>query len=153
MGFDIIFDTLKEEYVSGIAQIEKQSFADPWSVAAFERELENSVAHYTVALHDGEVIAYGGLWHILNEGHITNIAVAPQYRRMGVGDKLVSQMLKSGRELGIDAFTLEVRVSNEKAQMLYKKHGFKYVGTRKKYYSDGEDAMIFWLEDANADPN
>ncbi len=147
------FDILKEQYIDAICQIENASFSHPWSKMAFERELENPVAEYTVVLIDGRVAAYGGLWHILDEGHITNIAVAPQHRKKGVGDALVAKMLESGKNNGINAFTLEVRVSNTGAQHLYKKHGFNYVGTRKNYYPDGEDAMIFWLEDAHANSN
>lgn len=141
----MIFDGLKQEYLDGIVQIEDHSFSHPWSRGAFERELENSVADYTVAVKDGRVVAYGGLWKILDEGHITNIAVHKDERRKGIGDALLRRMLKKGRENGINAFTLEVRISNLGAQELYKKHGFKSVGVRKRYYPDGEDAMIFWL--------
>lgn len=143
----MIFDCLRNEYLDAITEIENQSFSHPWSRFAFERELENSVADYTVAVLDGEVVAYGGMWHILDEGHITNIAVRQDMRRKGIGDALVANMLQKGREKGIGAFTLEVRVSNTGAQALYKKHGFESVGIRKKYYPDGEDAMIFWLND------
>ena len=96
----MIFDVLKEEYLDGICLIEQHSFSHPWSRYAFERELENSVAKYTVAVKDGEVVAYGGLWHILDEGHITNIAVHKDHRRKGIGDALLKELIKQGKKDG-----------------------------------------------------
>ena len=118
----------------------------PWSREAFVRELDNPVAVYTVALFDSRVIAYGGMWHILEEGQITNIAVRSDVRGRGVGNALLAKMLASAREKGMERATLEVRISNAHARRLYEKHGFCCAGVRRGYYPDGEDAAIYWTE-------
>ena len=152
-GICIEFAALQAEHIDGVAEIERSSFKDPWSRAAFERELENPVAVYVVALYCGRVIAYGGLWHILDEGHITNIAVSEGFRGKGVGDALVGRLLETAAGMGMRRFTLEVRVSNSAARSLYEKHGFVCAGIRRGYYQDGEDAAIYWTEDPDAVDN
>lgn len=147
------YDDLKHEYISQIVAIEQKVFSDPWSYAAFERELENPIAHYVIALQNGVVIAYGGFWHILDEGHITNIAVHPEHRRQGVGNALLVKLMAHSKKLSIGRMTLEVRKSNLAAQQLYQKHNFACVGARKGYYRDGEDALIYWTEDKHASGN
>lgn len=130
-----------------VMEIERKSFISPWSREAFTNELrKNRFAHYLVAKAGDKVIAYGGMWFILDEAHITNIAVHPDYRGRGIGTLLLEEMIKYGTSRGMDGFTLEVRKSNSSAIKLYKKAGFLECGTRKGYYSDtGEDALIMWL--------
>lgn len=140
-------DILKEEYIPQIAQIEKETFFHPWSENAFLEELKNENAFYTILEQDGLVLAYGGFWQIFNEAHITNIAVKKEYRHRGLGRQLCTQLIKSAKEKGITAMTLEVRVSNKNAIALYKSLGFTSCGVRPKYYPDGEDALIMWLEE------
>lgn len=132
-----------------VLEIEAQSYHTPWSRKAFTSEVtENSYAHYFVARHDGRIIGYVGMWVILEESHITNIAVDPQYRRHRVGQRLMEAMFDEAKELGATRMTLEVRVSNLGAQSLYKKLGFVDRGTRKGYYADtNEDAVIMWKDD------
>ena len=85
------------------------------------------------------------MWHIVNEGHVTNIAVSPDYRRMGIGEKLLKALFDVAEEREMIGITLEVRISNTAAQKMYTKNGFKPEGFRKRYYSDtGEDAVIMW---------
>ena len=85
------------------------------------------------------------MWHVVNEGHITNVAVLEQYRREGIGDMLMEALEKKALELEMIGITLEVRISNYGAQKLYTKHGYKPEGFRKKYYTDtNEDAVIMW---------
>ena len=94
-------------------------------------------------LEDGVVSAYAGTWLIIDEGHITNIAVHPDKRGKGYGTNVTSAMMQAAVDVGVQYMTLEVRVSNEPALALYKKLGFKKAGVRKKYYEDnGEDAYI-----------
>ena len=143
---EIKFDILRSEYIDGIKSIEDEAFSVPWSREAFVRELDNPVAVYTVALFDSRVIAYGGMWHILEEGQITNIAVRSDVRGRGVGNVLLAKMLASAREKGMERVTLEVRISNAHARRLYEKHGFCCAGVRRGYYPDGEDAAICWAE-------
>ena len=98
-----------------------------------------------VPFNNRKVVGYVGIWFVMDEGHITNVAVHSDYRGRKIGDKLVQALVKLCRENNIVAMTLEVRVSNLVAQNLYKKYGFKLAGVRKEYYSDNkEDAMIMW---------
>jgi ribosomal-protein-alanine N-acetyltransferase len=93
------------------------------------------------------VVGYGGLWLNVDEGHITTIAVAPEYRGRGIGELLLNGLIDQALTLNIDMLTLEVRVSNVVAQQLYLKYGFRPSGTRPRYYTDnGEDALIMWTE-------
>ena len=137
-------DRMREADVAQIAAIEQSSFADPWSEDAFRAELVNPRAHYLVLRRGEEVLAYGGFWQVMEEGYITNIAVRPEARRQGLGDRLMAHLRQAAQEIGIRRMTLEVRVSNLPAQRLYEKHGFHSVGKRPGYYPDGEDAYIYW---------
>lgn len=93
---------------------------------------------------------YGGFWRILDEGHITNIAVAGALRGRGIGKAILKEMIKRAQALNIERMTLEVRVNNTAALKLYEKYGFVTLGTRPKYYENGEDALIMWMEVAHA---
>lgn len=133
--------------IDGVMEIEYASFAIPWSREAFEEELTNNKhAIYIVAKQDNKVIGYGGMWKVLEEGHITNIAVHPDFRRMRVGYAIVEALTQIAKNKGIDSMTLEVRENNIAAQGLYRKFGFEVVGRRKKYYADNnEDALIMTM--------
>ena len=101
-----------------------------------------------VAQADGKLCGYVGVWKILDEGHITNVAVAPKYRRMHIASAILSVLMEVGRENGISRYTLEVRSGNEPAKALYRDFGFEEAGVRKGYYEDnGEDAIIMWKEE------
>lgn len=135
--------------VNQVVEIEKKSFPTPWSPYAFSCEiLDNNFAHYLVvtpAEDESQVIGYGGMWVILDEAHITNIAIAPSYRGKGYGEILLLKLMELAIEKGAERITLEVRVSNESAKRLYHRLGFKEVGLRKGYYVDTkEDAIIMW---------
>jgi ribosomal-protein-alanine N-acetyltransferase len=129
-----------------IHEIEKECFPCPWSEASFRNELEtNKLAVYYVLEVEGQIAAYLGVWNILDEGHITNVAVSPAYRGRGYGLALVNHLKEVSLSKGVNWLTLEVRVSNTPAISLYEKMGFETQGIRKKYYQDnGEDAMIMW---------
>lgn len=136
-----------------IVEIERESFTSPWSEEAFRVELtQNHFAKYMIMELDDTIIGYGGMWLIIDEAHITNIAVRAKYRGMGYGKKLLKELMKSAHWLGAQRMTLEVRVSNETAQNLYRQMGFKPSGIRPAYYSDNlEDALIMWAELATED--
>ena len=129
-------------------RIEADTFPRPWSEESFRQELSRNVAaRYLVAEQDGQVIGYAGAWIILDESHVTNIAVAAPWRGRGVGRKLTETLLWYLSNLGAGYATLEVRVSNERAIRLYRALGFVSVGKRKKYYEDnGEDAYLMVCE-------
>ena len=145
---DVLIRRMRMSDVDAVAAIEKATFARPWSRESFRQEMErNKAARYLVAEKDGQVIGYAGAWIILDESHITNIAVAEQERGRGVGRKLTGALMQYISNLGAAYATLEVRVSNERAQHLYKSLGFVSVGKRKRYYEDnGEDAFLMVCE-------
>lgn len=134
--------------LQAILEIEHASFSTPWSLQAFIAELrDNEYARYLCLELDGKVIGYMGLWFILDEGHITNVAIAPYYRGQHWGEYLMRSMMDKMAEQGMERMTLEVRASNSTAQSLYKKLGFTTAGIRKGYYADTqEDALIMWVE-------
>lgn len=144
---EVRIEPMAGEHLDELVELEKKAFTVPWSRGMFEEELKNPLATYYVLLIDGRLAGYGGMWMVLNEGHITNIAVEPSLRRMGAGRRILEHLLSEGEKRGVDSFTLEVRQSNEAAKKLYLSCGFKMAGIRKNYYSDnGEDAVIMWRE-------
>lgn len=132
--------------IEDILVVEKLSFSIPWSRDSFEKEIvDNNLAIYLVAKVNEKAVGYIGMWKVLNEGHITNVAVHPEFRHQGIGDQLVSELLSLCEKENIDLVTLEVRKSNQNAIRLYEKHGFVAEGIRKAYYQDNkEDAIIMW---------
>lgn len=138
-----------------VVGIEQDTFATPWSLKSFQSELNNVAARYLVAELDGSVIGYAGAWIILDESHITNIAIAETFRGRGYGRLLTVALLQYLSNLGASYATLEVRVSNLRAQALYKSLQFVSVGKRKRYYEDnGEDAFLMVCEHMpEADPD
>lgn len=141
----IIIETMDENSIDDILKISNLSFPVSWSRTSFYKELKNPLAHYIVAKNDNKVIGFMGVWIIVDEGHITNIAVDPSYRGKGVGNLLLKGMLDYCKSKNVIAMTLEVRASNIVAQNLYKKYGFIEEGLRKNYYEDsGEDALLMW---------
>ncbi len=136
---------LNDTHIDEVAEIEKNTFPMPWSKDAFQKELDNKTAKYFVASFEGQVVGYGGVWNVSNEGFITNIAVREEFKKLGIGKKIVTKLIdyiKQDNGIGI---SLEVRVSNAIAIDLYKKLGFEIEGTRKNFYSDNnEDAYVMW---------
>lgn len=133
--------------VDGVLQVEHRSFTAPWSRQAFLTELvDNHFARYVVAEVDGRIVGYAGIWLIIDEGHVTNIAVDPDYRGQHLGETLLQTLISICMANSVHRMTLEVRVSNHVALSLYEKFGFEKVGVRKGYYTDnGEDAHIMWV--------
>lgn len=147
MSKSIIFRDMKPEDIAQVVAIEQVSFAIPWTFETFEREMTNNeYARYTVMEEDGTIIGYCGMWLILDESHITNIAILPEYRGRKLGEALLNEVIEKAKKLGAHSMTLEVRVSNEAAQKLYRKFGFLNGGIRKRYYTDNyEDALVMWV--------
>ena len=150
---DVIVRQASLDDVEDIYRIEKLCFPDPWSRDALNYELgENPRAFYIVAELGGDVVGYAGLWWIMDEGHITNVAVMPGFRNRKIASGIIHTMIDFTTSEGIRHHTLEVRRSNEAAIGLYEKFGFRVEGVRKGYYlNNGEDAMIMWRhEEENA---
>jgi ribosomal-protein-alanine N-acetyltransferase len=128
--------------------IERASFSTPWPPQAYRQELEtNRLAHYLVATLADEIVAYGGVWLMVDEAHITTFAVHPRFRRRRIGERLLLALMDLSVDRHAREATLEVRLSNLAARRLYEKYGFRPVGIRPRYYSDnGEDALIMTTE-------
>jgi ribosomal-protein-alanine N-acetyltransferase len=138
----------RPEDVDAVTAVEQLSFAKPWTREDFERDIGgNILATYMLAETNRQVIAYAGIWVVIDEGHITNVAVHPDWRDQGVATMVVLSLLDAARDKGATRFTLEVRTSNAPAIKLYEKFGFRTVGYRKHYYENGEDAAIMWKYD------
>ncbi|HHY47820.1 MAG TPA: ribosomal protein S18-alanine N-acetyltransferase [Firmicutes bacterium] len=139
---------MEPEDLDRVVEIERASFPTPWSWHAFMSELyQNSRSCYLVAVVDGQVVGYVGSWVILDEAHVTNLAVHPDWRRRGIGEALMRALAEVCSARQVKRMTLEVRVSNVGAQRLYDKLGFVKVGIRRGYYHDNrEDAIIMWKD-------
>jgi ribosomal-protein-alanine N-acetyltransferase len=147
--------SMTETDIPQIAGIEKLVFPQPWTEAAFRSELDdNAMAIYLILadeMRPDEVLAYGGIWKIFDEGHITNIAVRPEDQGKQLGKMLLHAMIRWAWANGLSHMTLEVRINNQKAINLYKKAGFIEAGIRPGYYDGGkEDALIMWLHREDA---
>ena len=140
---------MSKEDIDGVIAIEEKAYGEHhWSKDSFMQELSNDLAWYYSLFNDeGKLVAYAGTWHILEEAHITNIAVDADERRKGYGEVLLKHILDDCYKEKIKYLTLEVRKSNKPAIGLYEKYGFTSFGLRKKYYQDNnEDALIMWTK-------
>lgn len=148
MSESIIVRPMVMTDVDGVMAVEHDSFLTPWSRSAFEEELaQNRLARYIVAEENGAIVGYAGTWLVINEAHVTNVAVSSQRRREGIGRLLMQNLMELARENGMESMTLEVRVSNAAARHLYQQLGFVEAGIRKNYYTETkEDALILWCE-------
>jgi len=155
MASEIIIRRMTMADVDGVAAVEAATFPTPWSRDAFASEMKNVAARYLVAEKDGKIIGFAGAWIILDESHITNIAVLKDERGQGVGRRLTEGLMQYLSNLGAAYATLEVRKSNQVAQNLYVSLGFIKLGVRKRYYEDnGEDALIMVCDHMpEADPD
>ena len=147
--FSIYITRMTKDDIDDVVAIEAEAYGEHhWSKSSFYEELNNNLAKYYIAkTSTGETVAYAGTWHIIDEGHITTIAVKKDYMRKHIGEAIIVKILEDCYKEGIKYLTLEVRVSNKAAIGLYTKYGFNSLGTRKGYYQDNnEDALIMWTE-------
>jgi ribosomal-protein-alanine N-acetyltransferase len=150
LGARVAVRPLRAEDIEAVSRIERRSFPTPWSTQAYVTEIANPSACYLVAAlaPDGPVVGYGGLWVIMDEAHVTTLAVDPEFRGHKIGDRLLQELLTRAQQRGATRATLEVRESNTAAKALYEKYGFHWVSQRRAYYSDNnEHADIFWIDD------
>lgn len=137
------------EDLDGILAVEEASFTNPWTRAMYEWELQNrSVCHILVVrTPECRVAGFCAFWLVVDEIHINNVAVRPEYRGRGLGTLLMRRVLTEGLRLGASRATLEVRASNEAARRFYEGLGFRATAVRKHYYTNPvEDALILWRE-------
>lgn len=143
---------MKLEDVEHVSRLERRCYALPWSSSAYVTELGNPKAYYTVARDaDDDVVGYAGMWVVMDELHITTIAVDPSYQGRRIGERLLIDLIEEGISRGALRATLEVREHNTAARNLYLKYAFGDVAVRKKYYCDNnENAVIMWANNLTA---
>lgn len=148
MSENISYRLMERKDILEVVAIEEEAFATPWTEEIFEHEMSsNNYAHYIVAVEDDKVIGHFGMWIVIDECQITNIAVLLKHRGRGIGEALLRNAMDYCAELEVRVMTLEVRVSNRTAQNLYRKMDFQDGGIRKRYYTDDhEDALVMWVE-------
>jgi len=146
----ILSRPMRPEDLSQVIEIENLSFSSPWSHSSFLQELNNPISCTLVAESEGQVTGYLCCWYVADEVHTLNLAVHPDYRRLGIARRLMEEvLLKAGAE-GIKTVSLEVRRSNLSAVSLYHHLGFCQIGVRRRYYDNEEDAllMVYFLRDS-----
>ncbi len=137
---------MSETHIPSVVEIERASNPSPWSENSLRSELQNPQARYFVASTGGQIVGFCGYWRVIDEAHITNVAVAPSSRNQGIGRQLVCAALEDAAAAGLRCATLEVRAGNTPAISLYEKLGFAKCAVRKAYYpSNREDAIVMWL--------
>lgn len=144
-NMEIRIEPLQECYLDQVCALEEEVFSMPWHRESFQEMIEDKNACYLVALQQEEVVGACGLRNIVGDGEVTNVVTKKAYQNRGIGATLLNQLFSIGRTMGVEAYTLEVRVSNRPAIHLYQKLGFKEEGIRKNFYEKPrEDALIMW---------
>jgi len=141
----VSIEPMRQTDLEAVLRIDKRCFPTPWLPGAFLTELSNRAASYLVARCGEEIVGYGGQWVIMDEAHITTLAVAPEFQGRRIGERLLIAMIEEAILQNASHITLEVRESNRVAQCLYRKYGFHEAAIRKSYYTDnGENAIVMW---------
>lgn len=142
---ELVIRRARLQDLDAVAACENACFEHPWSFAMLYEDIcETAAAIYLVAELDGEIIGYGGTHIVIDESHITNLCILPEYRRRGYGHALMMALMDVSKDEGAEAVTLEVRVSNRAALHLYLGMGFTIAGIRRNYYEGREDAYVMW---------
>lgn len=139
---------------NGVLDVENACHQLPWSQRVFTSEVDQmkqDSRHYVTARLGGEFVGHAGLWHALDEAHITNVAVSPTHRRQGIAQQMLLELADVAIERGHRAWTLEVRASSTGAHALYRRFGFAPAGIRQRYYANVEDAIVMWCHDIHTD--
>lgn len=146
MAATLRLEPLAEHHIPAILEIERVVNGSPWSEKSFRNEIDHVHGLFRVAIEGGEVVGYGGVWLVIDEAHVTNVAVAPSHQRQGIGRRMMVELLRAARDAGMTCSTLEVRAGNATALSLYEKLGFERTAVRRGYYPDNkEDAVVMWL--------
>lgn len=142
---DFTLENAEEKHLQAILEIEKTCFSSPWTLLSLENQISSKNSIFIVAFSGERVLGYAGMMTVLDEGYISNIAVAPDFRRQGIASALISELINRTRDI-LSFITLEVRKSNSAAVSLYNEQGFAQVGVRKNYYDKPkEDAVLMTL--------
>lgn len=154
MSLDLTIEPMRRRHVKSVLNIENVVHPKPWSSGVFSSELDlarRGERFYVVAFLMGELVGYAGSMYAVDEAHVTNIAVAPEFRRRGVARSLLHALARAAIDRNMASLTLEVRVGNEAAQGLYREFGFAPAGIRQRYYENSEDALVMWIHDIQGD--
>ena len=143
---DIEIEKMTKEHLEQIKDILQSEFDEFWNADVLEKELENPLSTYIVAINEGQVVGYAGLWEPCDEGHVTNIVTKLDKRGNKIATKMLEELINMAREKHLRCVTLEVNVHNDIAISLYQKYNFVEVGRRPKYYNNIDDAIIMTLE-------
>lgn len=143
---------LRRRHLRSVVRIEEEAYPRPWSASLFLSEIaQRSSRRYTVAVIGPMVVGYCGLMVVGDEGHVTTLTVDQRWQQHGIGTLLLLDLALAAPALGVHHLTLEVRVGNAPAQVIYRRFGFAPVGVRKNYYAEtGEDAIIMWVRDIDS---
>src|ERR1035441_10432503 len=144
---------VRRSHLKSVIAIERRIFPSPWSLGLYLSEITQPATRaYYVACVGPDVVGYAGMMVVVGEAHVTNIGVAPEWQRHGIGRRLLLELARGARERQAQHLTLEVRVSNAGAQALYHEFGFVPAGVRKNYYAEvHEDALVMWAHDIDTD--
>lgn len=149
----IVVTPMRRRHLRQVLRIEHAIYPRPWSLSLYLRELSTAEGRsYLVARRGSDVVGYAGVMAILEDAHVTTVAVAPAHQHQGIATRLLLVLLQEAIALGAERVTLEVRASNRRAQALYSRFGFAPSGIRKAYYADNrEDAVVMWALDVRSD--
>jgi ribosomal-protein-alanine N-acetyltransferase len=146
----IAIEPMRRRHIGQVLEIERASYPRPWTMTVFHDELDQVGAghrYYVVAKLGRTVVGYAGLMFVVDEAHVTNVAVRPDHRRRGIATRLLLELAAVAIQRGCVAWTLEVRASSTGAQALYRSFGFAPAGVRGRYYENTEDAIVMWCHD------
>ncbi|CAN5765080.1 hypothetical protein BH10ACT1_BH10ACT1_08740 [soil metagenome] len=151
-GLVVTVSPMRRRHLRAVLAIEAQVYPRPWSSRLFEEELDRGGRIYLVARIGPTVVGYAGLLMIADDGHVATVAVDPTWQGHGVATRLLAELVRQSMVLGANQLTLEVRVSNVRAQGIYRRFGFAPAGARRAYYGDnGEDALVMWAHEIGSD--
>lgn len=153
-GDGLVVEPMRKRHVDEVLPIERVSYPKPWTEATFSSELEmakRGERTYLVARRGGALVGYAGLMYVVDDAHVTNIAVAPAQQRNGVATRLLAELAWTALGRRCQALTLEVRVTNTGAQELYRRFGFVPAGIRQRYYENTDDAIVMWCNEIDTD--
>ena len=149
-SYGLSIEPMRRRHLGDVLKIEEQVYPKPWTSGVFSSEIDlarRGERFYIVAKEKNQLVGYAGLMFMVDEAHISNIAVDPQRRREGIGKYLLFQLIEQAIVRGAQALTLEVRASNTSAHALYRIFGFAPAGIRQRYYEHTEDALVMWAHD------
>ncbi|NEQ53422.1 MAG: ribosomal protein S18-alanine N-acetyltransferase [Leptolyngbya sp. SIO3F4] len=144
MSISLTCQALDDALLPAVLELDQICLGGLWTEAGYRREIDSPNSNLLVLLAEQDVIGLGCLWAIVDEAHITTLAIHPDFHRQRLGQLLLVQLLQLAHKRILAHATLEVRASNQRALSLYQKFGFRTAGQRKRYYKDNEDALILW---------